>query len=250
MESSEAREMLEMAKGHFIEGRYKPAESILNQLILNNRKEPNIFHMLGTIYYDQGKFNKAIRSFKRALEIDPGFTDASVGLSIILNDLGRYEEGQQVFDDAKSMLNSKGEGDPYVEEKLSIKHDELGELYFQYRRFNEALEQYYKALNLSSRKPELTMKIVECRMKMEEFDTAIKILKDLLKDYPDYHIGRLKLGMIYYDSQQVPEAVEEWEAVLSKDPENIAALDYLKLASAVEVTSHSDPSPRNPSVEL
>ncbi|MCB0422897.1 MAG: tetratricopeptide repeat protein [Bdellovibrionales bacterium] len=239
-----------MAKAHFIESRYQHAEAILNQLILKNQKDPNIFHMLGTIYYDKGKFNKAIRSFKRALEIDPAFTDASVGLSIILNDLGKYEEGKKVFDEAKTMLNSKGDGDPYVEEKLAIKHDELGELYFQYKRYSEAMEQFYKALTLSARKPELTMKLVECRIKKEEYTEATKLLKDLLRQYPDYLAGRLKLGMLYYDSQQVPEAIEQWESVLEKDPNNVTAKDYLKLAHAVEVTSHSDVLSESPSMEL
>ncbi|MDC0980100.1 tetratricopeptide repeat protein [Bdellovibrionales bacterium] len=244
------KEMLEMAKGHFIDNRYGPAETILNQLVLNGQKNPNIFHMLGTIYYDQGKFNKAIRSFKRALEIDPAFTDASVGLSIILNDLGRYDEGRKVFDEAKTMLTSKGDGDPYVDEKISIKHDELGELYFQYQRYGEALEQYFKALNLSSRKPELTMKLVECRIKLEEYDKAIKMLRELNREFPDFALGQLKLGMIYYDSQQLPEAVEQWESVLAKDPNNIAAQDYLRLANAVETTSHTDQHLTNPNIEL
>ena len=160
--NSDHKDLLRTAEEHFNEGRYPASESILNQLILNGCKEPLLFHMLGTIYYDQGKFNKAIRAFKRALEIDPAFTDASVGLSIILNDLGKYEEGRKVFEEAKALLASKDKtSDPYINEKLSVKHDELGELYFQYERFNEALEQFFKALNLSSRRCEIVMKIVQ-----------------------------------------------------------------------------------------
>ena len=63
--------------------------------------------MLATIYYDKGQFSKAIKTFKRALEIDPTYTDASVGLSIILNDLGRYEEGKEVFQKAQKLLDER-----------------------------------------------------------------------------------------------------------------------------------------------
>src|SRR5690606_8940029 len=100
-------EMFQAAEDHFKENRYNQAEPILNQLVLKNSKRPGVYHMLGTIYYDQGKFNKAIRSFRRALEIDPGFTDSSIGLSIILNDIGRYDEGQKVFEEARAMLSLK-----------------------------------------------------------------------------------------------------------------------------------------------
>ncbi|MES3038493.1 MAG: tetratricopeptide repeat protein, partial [Bdellovibrionota bacterium] len=100
-------ELLQEARRNFIDGNYKMAENLLSQLVLGNLKNPEVFQMLGTIYYDQGQFNKAIRTFKRAIEIDPNYTDASVGLSIILNDLGRYEEGRKVFEDAQSLLDKK-----------------------------------------------------------------------------------------------------------------------------------------------
>lgn len=241
-EVGDVKELLQAAREKFQEGLYAQAETILNQLVLRSIKEAEIFQMLGTIYYDQGKFNKAIRAFRRALEIDPAFTDASVGLSIILNDLGRYDEGKKVFEEAKTMLAQRAsEGDPYVNEKLSIKHDELGEMYSHYGRFNEAIEQYFKALNLSRRKPELTMKIAECYVKLEEYQKAIKFLRELCFEHPDFHGARLRLGKIYYDSHQVPEAVEQWESVLRRDPENKQARDYLRLAQAVEVVNNDPP---------
>ncbi len=62
--------MLGSARDYFRENKYGLAEPLLNQLILKNAKSPEVFQMLGTIYYDQGKFNKAIRAFRRALEAD------------------------------------------------------------------------------------------------------------------------------------------------------------------------------------
>src|SRR6185312_8337434 len=169
--------MLSTAREYFRENKYSLAEPLLNQLILKNAKSAEVFHMLGTIYYDQGKFNKAIRAFRRALELEPTFTDASVGLSIILNDIGKYEEGKKVFEEARDLLNKQSANeDLYINEKFSHKHDELGEMYFHHTRYKEALEQYYNALSLSSRKPELTMKIVECFARLQEADKAVKEL--------------------------------------------------------------------------
>jgi len=187
-------DLLTSAKDYFREGRYNLAEPLLNQLLLRGSKDREIFHMLGSIYYDQGKFNKAIRSFRRALEIDPAYTDASVGLSIILNDLGRYDEGRKVFEDAKMLLAQGGKDDPYVNEKLALKHDELGELYFRYQRYMEALDQYYKALSLSTRKPELTMKVVECHLRSGDTHRALKDLRSLILEYPGFTSARIKLN--------------------------------------------------------
>ena len=226
--------MLAHAREYFRDSKYTLAEPILNQLILKNAKSPEVFHMLGTIYYDQGKFNKAIRAFRRALELEPTFTDASVGLSIILNDIGKYEEGRKVFEDAKELLaRQTSQEDPYVNEKFGIKHDELGEMYFHHTRFKEALEQYYKALSLSNRKPELTMKIVETYLRLNETDKAAKQLRGLVKDYPGFLSARIRLGKLNYDNGDIAGAIEHWEAVTHLDPQHQEARRLLRQAQAL-----------------
>lgn len=231
MSRNDAADLLETAREHFREGNYKVAEPLLQQLLMSDAKNPEVFHMMATIFYDQGKFNKAIKTFRRALEIEPTFTDASVGLSIILNDLGRYEEGKKVFQEAQKALAKKSsEADPYMQEKLATKHDELGEMYFQYKRFDEAVEQYTKALSLSSRKADLKMKMVECFIKKSDEARAAKELKMLVHDYPQFIPARLKLGLMYFNAKKTMEAIEQWENVLLRDPEHPIALKYLQMA--------------------
>lgn len=234
MATNQNDDMLETAREYFKESKYSLAEPILNQLILKNAKSPEVFQMLGTVYYDQGKFNKAIRAFRRALEIEPTYTDASVGLSIILNDLGKYEEGRKVFDEAKELLaKQSASDDPYINEKFSIKHDELGEMYSQHGRFKEALEQYFKALALSSRKPELTMKIVEAFLQLGSPEKALKELRALIREYPGFLSARVRLGKILYDSGDVEGAIEQWEATTHRDPAHGEAQRLLRQAQAL-----------------
>lgn len=233
-------EMLDDAKENFINGNYKVAEPLLNQLILQNSRNAEVYQMLATIYYDKGQFNKAIRTFKRALEIDPTYTDASVGLSIILNDLGKYEEGQQVFDEAQKLLERKsGKMDSYVEEKLASKHEELADIYFQYKFYAEALDQLFRAQKLTSRKAEITMRIAECYVKLGDSDRAIRELKGLIREYPHFIPARLKLGVIYYNLNNLAEATEQWENILLRDSHHPEALKYLKMANAAGITSLS-----------
>ncbi|MCH2533170.1 MAG: tetratricopeptide repeat protein [Bdellovibrionales bacterium] len=221
-------ELLVAAREYFIEDNYSQAEPILNQLVLKNSKSPEVFHMLGAIFYDNGKFSKAIRAFKRALELDPSFTDASVGLSIILNDLGRYDEGQKVFNDAKKVLDeTRVKDDPFINEKLSTKHDELGDLYLHYGRPKEALEQFYKSLNLTTRKAEVTMKVVECYVKSGDLKKAAKALEDLIAIIPDFIPGRLKLAQIYYEQEELTKAKQQWQSVLSRQPDHPQAVKMI-----------------------
>jgi tetratricopeptide (TPR) repeat protein len=233
-------EMLAEAKENFISGNYKVAEPILNQLILQNSRNAEVYQMLATIFYDKGQFNKAIRTFKRALEIDPTYTDASVGLSIILNDLGRYDEGKQIFEDAQKLLDRKsGKMDSYVEEKLASKHEELADIYFQYKFYSEALDQLFRAQKLTTRKAEIAMRIAECYVKMGDPDRAVRELKSLIREYPQFIPARLKLGVIYYNMNNLAEATEQWENILLRDPHHPEALQNLKMANAAGITTIS-----------
>jgi tetratricopeptide (TPR) repeat protein len=169
MASSDYREMMNQAKESFIEGDYRTAEPLLQQAILQNNKDPENYQMLATLFYDKGQFNKAIKAFKKALEIDPSYTDASVGLSIILIDVGRYEDAKEIFSDAQDRLNeSKKQADPFIEDRIAQKHLELGDLYFQIEKFDDALEQYLKAKKLSNNPAQLILKVAECFMKIHK----------------------------------------------------------------------------------
>lgn len=230
------------AKQSFLKGNYKVAEPIFQQLILQNTQNPEIYQMLATIYYDKGQFNKAIRTFKRALEMDPTYTDASVGLSIILNDLGRYQEGQQVFEEAQQLLQKrKSQADPYFDEKLASLHEQLADLYEQCARHAEALEQLFKAQKLSTRRPEITLRIAHCFEQMGDTPKAIKELRHLIRDYPQFSTARLRLGNLLYNQGLVVEASEQWENVLTRDPSHQEALKLLKMAQAAGITLDSTP---------
>ena len=237
MAFSDYREMIRQAKESFIEGDYATAEPLLQQAILQNNKDTEVYQMLATLFYDKGQFNKAIKAFKKALEIDPSYTDASVGLSIILNDIGRYEEAKEVFNDAQERLNeSKKQSDPFIEDRITQKHQELGDLYFQIEKYEDALEQYFKAKKLSNNPSQLIIKIAESYVKLHKENRAVQELQFFLRDYPQNIEARIKLGVYLYQLNRVYEAAEEWEKVLIRDPQNADAKHYLQLARETHLT--------------
>ncbi len=233
-----SQQLIDEARTAFIEGDYATAEPLLNQPTLLNSKNPEVLQMLATIYYDQGKFNKAISTFKKALEIEPSYTDAAVGLSIILNDIGRYDDARRIFDQAKAQLDAKKQAaEPNTNEKFAAKHAELADMYLQYKRFEESSEQYIKAISLSSKKVDLILRLAECFVQAGQKDRAIKELKSLLQADPRLSAPRLKLGLILYNSHHIAEAVDQWENILRYEPKNPEAIRYLKMAQAAGVTT-------------
>ena len=223
-------ETLSEARQFFIEGQYKLAEPLLEQLLLQSIKNPEIYQMLATIYYDRGQFNKAIKTFRRALEIDPHYTDASVGLSIILNDLGRYDEGQKVFQEARQILDQQKKPNlSFLDETISKKHEELADLYSQSRVWAEALDNLQKAMKLTpQRRVTLGVKLAEAYSRLGESQKAIRELREVIFIDSECVPARLKLAELYQRTNRLVEARDQWESVLVTDPRNQEARDNLQ----------------------
>jgi tetratricopeptide (TPR) repeat protein len=235
-------QLLDEAREAFIEGKYSEAEALLQQPTLKNSNNPEVFQMMATILYNRGQFNKAIQTFKKALSIDPTYTDAAVGLSIILNDLGKYDEAKKVFEDAQILIdrkksNSSTQVSNAIEEKLATKHLELAGMYQQYKRFAQALEQFQHAYNLSQKKVDIVLQIAECHVEAGQSNLAIKALRTILQSNSKLVIPRLKLGLILYNSHMIAEAVDQWENVIRLEPKNEEAIRYLKMAQATGITN-------------
>ena len=112
-------------------------------------------------------------------------------------------------------------------------------MYLQHKRYNESIEQYLKAQQLSDKKVDYSVRISECYVQSGQKDKAIKELKAILQIDQKLIAPRLKLGLILYNSHHIAEAVDQWENILRYDTNNQEALRYLKMAQAAGVTTLS-----------
>ncbi len=213
------------------------AEKLLLAHLKINSTDAEAFFTLGNLYHGQGKFGRAIAAYKRSITLKPHFTEAALSLSILFNDLGRYEEGRLIFNKVKQHVPMQEKVlDPSIDEKLATKHLELGDLYETYRRFKEAEIEYQTALKLKPKDPQIIVKIAKLHENQGATDRSIKELKELTHQRPDYIPALIKLGLNYYSKGKMIEALREWEKVLDMDPKNSEALMYLEMAEHATTT--------------
>ena len=229
MARQDPEELFQAAKEYFKEGHYKIVEPMIQQLMIIDQKNPEVHYMAGTIYFEKGQLKKALASFRRSLEIDPSFTDSSIGLSIILNDLGKYGEGKKVFEEAYALMKQKSSSDkdPYVNEKIARKHEEIGEIYFLYKKYEESLENFNKAAELSKEPILYRIKAIDSLLQMKLLSRALKEALLAESQHPHNVELLLKIGQIYYQLDDRDKADEYWERVLARDPRNVEAKNHL-----------------------
>lgn len=220
---------------------FSSAQDELRSLIDSSKipaEKRNYFHLLGTVYYLQGNVGQSIECFKEALKIDPKHTDSAISLSVVYNDIGKYDEAKRVYQIANQSLKLKAQGtDDHLDRQFAIKHLELGDLYLKFHRYDDALEEYSKALRLDHMQLEIRIKIAKVYSKKGFTTRAIQELQQLCYEHEDFVPARVQLGLMYFSLGNVIDAQLEWEKVRALNPDNEEVQTYLDMAKQATETS-------------
>jgi tetratricopeptide (TPR) repeat protein len=188
--------------------------------------------MLGTINYEQSQFKASIVSFKKALHIDPYFTDSSIGLSVVLNDLGKYEQAKEIFQDAQKKLKEQNTEQSGTNLNLEIanKHRELSELYSKANQPRMAFQNIVQYEELTAETLETVLMKAKLQRTLSNFSFAVEILKSWHVENPGLNQPAffLALSELYYLDRKVVSALEICQLGLKLDPQNS---DLIKLYS-------------------
>jgi tetratricopeptide (TPR) repeat protein len=246
LKESNDKEILERAKACFKRSEYKKAQALFAEIIESDHPGRDraiqvdaLFH-LANIFHIGGEIGKAIKAFNKVLEIEPSHTDASISLSVLYNDIGKYESAKKVFEQANERVKHKssdGLEDKHINKKFALKHYELGEMYMSYNRHEEALFEYNKATQLDPENLETRIKVAKAYAKKGYVAKAFDELRVLKNEHPNYYPARIALGVLYYGNGKILEAQSEWEKVLVRDKANREAAMYLNLSKTATETT-------------
>lgn len=242
MENKREKQLLSNGVELFNKNSLSKAMKLFEEVIDINPKASDAYFYMGNIFHIKGQLGKAVKAFNKVLEINPSHTDASISLSVILNDIGKYEEAKSIFENANKQVKKEKQGvnDPHVNLKFSAKHYELAEMYFTYSRYDEALHEFNKASALDESNLEIKIKIAKVYSKKGFLSKAIEILRKIKSENLNYIPARVALGLLHYGTGNVIEAQNEWQNALQKDPGNEELQMYIKLSSnATETTLSS-----------
>ena len=209
-------------------GDFTEAEKCFSEAV-KSRPYADVFNKLGLIYHGKGELGKAAAAFRRALDLNPGYTEVSLNLAVTLNDMGRYQEAGEIFSRAAKIAHGAPYSlDPFIKGKLANEHAKIGDIYYDLGLFGEAVEEYKKAIGLRPTFVDIITKIGIAYREKGLYNDAIREFMKAREINPKYVPARINLGITYYMKGFLDLAIAEWQQTLEVSPENTDAQMYLK----------------------
>ena len=159
-------------------GDFYLAENIGLVQIQQNGEKADWLNELGILYLMKGDLPEALRFFDRAVASDSNFIEAQFNASIILSDLGFYDEAATRFADA-----CKREGT-----LLAQKHYDMFLFYQSVRRFSEAEEEIKKAIALYQN-TDYIIELARNYLELQKYDEALEQINHILTIDPNHPIA-------------------------------------------------------------
>jgi len=226
---AELKQLLSQASAAFQAGDYEAAEPLLLALAERPPVYANVYNMLGFIYSQRGLPDKAVDLFRRALAVNPSYTEAQLNLTITLADMGAYDQALDEFSKAHDREQRAGAPVPSpVRDRLANAHANLGRLYHELRLYDHAVAEFDKALTWAPRFADLHWRRAQSLAEQGALDEAARGFVRALEINPRYTQAYLDLGMVFLRRGNREQAVHAWQKAQSLDPENRLARIYLR----------------------
>ncbi|NIO16792.1 MAG: tetratricopeptide repeat protein [Deltaproteobacteria bacterium] len=222
--------LVTLGKKTFEEKDYEAAERILINAIDKGAKYPDVYYTLGLTCHSLGEINRAIHYFREALKLNAEYVEALLGLSITLNDTGKYREAKEAFNKAIDAVSGKKTviSDTIVKPRMANLHRELGRVSMSINRYEDAVFYFKKALEIAPEYIDVKLEYAGALREKGDFAEAKEVLEEILKEKPAFVPALLGIGIINYVEGDVAEARAFWEKSLTIEPTNRLAHLYLK----------------------
>lgn len=209
---------------------YATARKSFEELIASGHAFADVLNKLAFLMSMNREFEAAAVHLRKAIEINPRYTEAAVNLVYVLGELGRYDEIAEVQKMMRKIVTAKDKNiDPFVLGKIANLHSELAERYEEINWHGEAVEEYRKAVRIRPGFSDLRTRLAVLLREQGNIEDSIENLTHCLLENPNYLPALIQLGLTYYVMGETDLAKKQWERVLDKDKDNSVVKVYLNM---------------------
>lgn len=177
---------------------------------------------MGTIYFEQGKYDKALRAFEKSFAVNPNNEAAILQLAMIYRFLGKYEKSEAMF--TRAIAINPNNDFAYVD---------LGKLYRNWNKYKDAEDMFRKALEINPKsEAAYSYGLGYLYINQKKYAEAEKMFQKALLINPRSEMAYMGLGDVYRETGEYARAENLFQKALEINPKSDAhiGLGYLYLA--------------------
>jgi len=246
-------------------GDYDAAMKSLSKAIEKNPQMGLAYIARGDVYKEKGDYNKAAGDFERASALEPFNFNAHYQLGLMYQYLQRFADAIVAYqkaveirplDPAVNMdlattymeMGQPLRAIPYAQRAVqgsegtssaATSYANLGMLYAQLGKDDDAIEALKHAVELNSREPQIYLNLGQEYIKAGKYDQAKNVLETARDLAPSAAISE-RLGLAYYKLHNLQKSHEAFNDSIHQDPQYYPALNGLGVV-AMTLSQTSNP---------
>lgn len=215
--------LLQKALAFHQAGNYAEAEALYRSALKNSAHDQHCNFLYGTLKFQTGDLEEALRYLTRAVNINPAFTSALNNLGLAYQAMGNY--GQALYYYKKAVdVNPQ-----YTDARMNI-----GVIYQALEKDAEAVEQFSSILQYDPFCAEAYFNLALCRTAKKMFREAIPDFEKAIERRPDYAEAINGRGVCYKELEMYEAAKADFLKTLELVPTHYNARYNLALIALRE----------------
>lgn len=197
--------------------KWKDSETLYNHMLTINPNSPTILNAVGTVYYNDNKFDKSLEYYNKSVSINPSIGSTYIYLGAVYAAKEQNDEAISAYQKAiefhKKSIKS---GQTSVNQVYT--YFNLGLIYKSENKLEMAQEMFEEAIKQNPNYIDASLELAITLNRLGKFDDAVSICKNIINKYPNTEAAYTYLGVILAENGQYKEAVSQISISLSKNP--------------------------------
>jgi arylsulfatase A-like enzyme/Flp pilus assembly protein TadD len=182
-----------------------------------------VYHNLGLAYAEEKNFDKAMSFYLKAVEIDPNPSITYYNMGNLYLRQNKNEEAEKYYIKALNL-------DP----QLAEAHYDLGLVYSKKNQLQKAIYHYQEAIKLKPDWQHPKDRLLEIQNLVAKINQNIKSSEESLLQNPNQPELHKTLATLFYQQDNINDAMNHWESALKLDPNDAMTLNNLAYIYATQ----------------
>ena len=221
------QQAIDLGMQHQNSGDLPKAESIYQQILLAEPKQPVVLHLLGVIAHQVGKNDIATDLIGKALAIKPNYAEAYSNLGNVLKVQGKLDDAVASYHKAITIKSNYAEA-----------YSNLGNALKELGRLDDAVASYHKALTINPDFAEAYYNLGNALQEQSKLDDAVASYHKALTINPDFAEAYYNLGNALQEQSKLDDAVASYHKALAIKPDYAEA--HSNLGNALQELGRLD----------